>query len=154
MNLPKCLFHLISSNTHHCLHLFLFVYEGIGIDLGTTYTRVFSPIQTFYNSTLPSHEYDVSCAITPDGRAIETKVIEKCGYIFIGKSAIGKTALRGFKNDITKQESQKATTLFIRRLLEMIERLDEGISNKGAQFVFGYSLSVLILSFFSNLLCH
>ena len=145
MNSQKCLSPFLIGNINHLLYLSLFLYVGIGIDLGTTYTRVFAPVKTFYNSTLPSHEFDVLCAITPDGRATEAKITEKSGQILIGKYAVGKTTISGFKNSITKLESQNATRVYTKRLLEMIERLDEGISVKGAQFVLGYSLSVLIL---------
>ena len=127
------------------------MYAGIGIDFGTTHTCAFAPIETFYDSKLPDHQFDVLCAITPDGRSTETKVIEKSGYVLIGKSAIGKMAVSNFKNSITKPESQKATELFIKRLLEMIERLDGGPGNvsSNAKFVFCFyylfhSISLLI----------
>ena len=92
------------------------------------------------------------CAITSDGRSTETKIIEKLNTVLIGKSAVGKAALSGFKNSITNPESQKATQLFIKRLLDMIERLDEGVSIQGAKFVLDFSLFSFIFYLFVYLL--
>ena len=150
---PKCLSTFLIGNINRFLFVSLFLIIGIGIDLGTTYTRVFAPVTTFYNSTLTEHLFDVLCAIHPDGRAIETKVIEKSGYFLIGKSAVGKAAISGFKNSITKQESQYHVRIFISRLLEMIERLDVGPGNVSpdAKFVLDCSFFLNYISILYNL---
>ena len=131
------------------------MYTGIGIDFGTLCTHVFAPVQTFYNSSNKDHSFDVLPAINHDGRSTESRVLENSGNILIGNSALGKAAMSRFKNSITNPESQQATELFIKRLLEMIERLDEGISNKGAQCVLSFhfkifhSLSLTFYEFYS-----
>ena len=152
MNPQQCLFAFLFWNINRFLFFTLFLYIGIGIDLGTTYTRVFAPVKTFYNSTLTSHLFDVLCALTPDGRTIQTKVIEKSGHILIGKSAVGKKALSGFKPSITNPESQHNVTIFVTRLLEMIERLDSGSGNVSseAEYVFDSFLFFNRVSFFSK----
>ena len=150
MNSPKCLFNLLFRTINCFLSFSLYLFSGIGIDLGTTYTRVFAPVKTFYNSRLTDHQFDVLCAIHPDGRSIETKVVENPDNVLIGKSAVGKNVLSGFKNSITNPQSQKNARMFVNRLLQMIERLDIGPRNvsPNAEFVFDCFLFFNSISFF------